>query len=323
MSVKVMSQVIQHYHGAGGEYTLALCLADFANNDGAAIWPAVGTLAHNSRQSARTVQRQLKAMVSCSWLRVVEEGGGAGRATRYRIDPDWLEDPMAWLRQRPGIKSWREPGAGHNPGYLNPESEKGDTGVTVSDPQKGDTGVTLFEEKRVTSETKKGDTAMSPEQLQNHHINKERPIFDQPGCAVPSDGLVDDDRNLADWMFGLVLALHPKHKPPNWRRWCREIRLMRERDAHSPEQIAVLFRWANTHQFWSANILSPGKLREQWDKLVIHRKRENGELRPGAQAAEDDRCIRHTDGRRGRRRVPGIGWLCNDCIDAHERAPHG
>lgn len=308
-----MAQVIQHYHGAGGEYTLAICLADFANNEGSAIWPAVATLAHNSRQSVRTVQRQLKAMVTDGWLWVVEEGGGAGRATRYRIDPGWLEDPLAWLAKRPEIKGWRVPGAGHNPDHLNViDPEKGDTGVTVSDFEKGVTDVTLSQ-KRVTSEAKKGDTAMSPEPPKNHHIKPVRPISEsQTGSAEPSDGLEGSaDLELARWMFDLVLALHPKHKPPSWRRWCREIRLMRERDARTPEQIAVLFRWANGHAFWSANILSPGKLREKWDKLVIQRKRENGDLRPGQQPPADDRCVRCTDGTRGRFKMPGVGWVCS------------
>lgn len=283
-----MSLVIKHYPGVGGEYTLALVLADFANEAGGAIFPAVETLAHNSRQSERTVQRQLRSMEASGWLQCVERSvGGKGRATRYRINPDWIADP----------KHWQPNGDNLTPlGDTKPRH-----GVTVTDPQ------------TVTLTTPNGDTAVSPEPPKNHHKKPIRPISEsQTGSAEPSDGLEGSaDLELARWMFDLVLALHPKHKPPNWRRWCREIRLMRERDARTPEQIAVLFRWANGHAFWSANILSPGKLREKWDKLVIQRKRENGDLRPGQQPPADDRCVRCTDGTRGRFKMPGVGWVCS------------
>ncbi len=282
-----MSMVFKHYQGQGGEYTLALCLADFANDEGESIWPAVETMAHNSRQSVRTVQRQLRAMEDSGWLICVQRSsGGKGRPSRYRISPEWIADP----------KSWKP-----NPGVV--------TGFEAIKPCHGD-GVTDAQTPSFT--TSNHDTAVSPEPPKNHHIKPVRPISEsQTGSAEPSDGLEGSaDLKLAHWMFDLVLGLHPKHKPPNWRRWCREIRLMRERDARSPEQIAVLFRWANAHAFWSANILSPGKLREKWDKLVIQRKRENGDLRPGQQPPADDRCVRCTDGTRGRFKVPGVGWVC-------------
>lgn len=295
MSVSVMSLVIKHYRASGGEYTLALILADFANDAGGAIFPSVETMAHNSRQSERTVQRQLKSMQACGWLELVKHaGGGRGRATQYRINPDWIADPKSW-------------------------AGKGDK-LSPFNPEKGDTGDTLSEPKRVTLTTEKGDTAVSPDPPENHHKKLSRPISENPGCAEPSDGTEGTpDRQLADWMFGLVLKLHPKHKPPNWRRWCREIRLMRERDGRTPEQIAVLFRWANGHKFWSTNILSPGKLREQWDQLVIKRKAEGGGA-ASQQHSDDQRCVRCTDGKPGRRMVPGTGWLCNAHIDELEAA---
>lgn len=296
MSVSVMSLVMQHYPGAGGEYTLALCLADVANNEGESIWRSVATLAHNSRQSVRTVQRQLKAMVGWGWLEVVDEGGGAGKPTHYRIAPDWMASPSTWQKKGDNLSPFPD--------------KKGDSSVTVPDP------------KRVTSEAKKGDTAMSPEQLQNLTSPPLSPQVSNSGCAVPSDGIDAMDLEQAQWMFSRVLALHPNHRPPNWRRWCRELRLLRERDGRSREQIAVLFRWANEHSFWAANILSPGTLRHQWDKLVIQRNREGGQLGVGDYQPADRRCVRCADGTLGTRLVPGIGHLCNHHIDEHEGLTH-
>jgi len=56
-------------------------------------------------------------------------------------------------------------------------------------------------------------------------------------------------------------------RKPNLERWANDVRLMVERDEKSCAQVMRLFRAANAHEFWSANILSPGKLRGKWDTL--------------------------------------------------------
>lgn len=308
MSLQMTSLVMQHYPGEGKLYLLALCLADSANAHGESIFPSVARLAHYSRQSERNVQRQLRLLEDSGWLECTERSsGGRARPSRYRIAPDWVADPVAWAAKK-GLKCPVIEDA--NPDNLS--------GFTEPKPRQN---VVVSEAETPTNRDGNPDTAVSPEQKQQHHIKPVRPISEQPGCAEPSDGLPGSaDRQLAESMFDLVLRLHPNHKPPNWRRWCRELRLLRERDHRTPEQIAVLFRWANGHAFWSANVLSPGKLREKWDQLVIQRKRERGDLAPGAAESQDRRCVRCHDGTHGRRHVPGVGWLCNPHIDEHEGA---
>lgn len=86
-----------------------------------------------------------------------------------------------------------------------------------------------------------------------------------------SKNITDRDTETAGWMFGLVRSLNPKHREPSISSWADDIRLMRERDKRADEEIRSLFEWANKHDFWKTNILSPGTLRRQWDKLVIQR----------------------------------------------------
>lgn len=81
-----------------------------------------------------------------------------------------------------------------------------------------------------------------------------------------------EDYRQAEWIFAAILGMNPKHRKPNLEVWAQDIRLMRERDGHTHREIAVLFRWANTNTFWRQNILSPAKLRAQWDQLVIRRE---------------------------------------------------
>lgn len=288
MSVKVMSLVFEHYPGQGGERCLALALADCANDQGASIWPGIERMARYSRQSERSVQRQLRAMESAGWLECTKPSvGGKGRPNEYRINPAWIADPVNW---RPN----------------------GD----ILSPLRG----AEIPPETVTSATPNGDTAVSPEQLQN--LKTYPPLSPQltsQGCAVPSDltgKTVDPIEKTARWMLGKLRLLNPQHREPNWKRWHREIRLMVERDGRTLHQVRDLFGWANADPFWQVNILSPGKLRKQWDALAIKRNVAAGKA--GAEAA-DYRCIHCNDGTLGKRLIPGVGWLCAAGIEQHER----
>lgn len=51
---------------------------------------------------------------------------------------------------------------------------------------------------------------------------------------------------------------------------------MRMQDKRSHYEICELFKWANEDDFWQNNILSPSKLRKQWDQLTTKRLRSPG-----------------------------------------------
>lgn len=77
-----------------------------------------------------------------------------------------------------------------------------------------------------------------------------------------------EDHELVQWMHELIKTIVPNAKTPNWDSWANEIRLIRERDGRTPDEIKTLFVWANSDSFWRTNILSPDTLRKQWDKLT-------------------------------------------------------
>lgn len=79
----------------------------------------------------------------------------------------------------------------------------------------------------------------------------------------------DDDMAIAKEIFSGVCELNPKHKPPNMEKWADIVRLMRERDGRTHAEIRALWAWVHRDGFWMKNILSPDKLREKWDQLVI------------------------------------------------------
>ena len=58
-------------------------------------------------------------------------------------------------------------------------------------------------------------------------------------------------------------------------KWANTIRLMREVDGRTLQDIGAAFDWANKDSFWSSNILSPEKLRKQYDKLKVKANEAN------------------------------------------------
>src|SRR5690625_1058190 len=82
------------------------------------------------------------------------------------------------------------------------------------------------------------------------------------------------DMRLAELLFEKIQENNPGHKKPNLEKWANDIRLMRERDERTEERIEYLINWTQQHTFWHTNILSPGKLRKQFDKLVLQVKQE-------------------------------------------------
>jgi len=73
-------------------------------------------------------------------------------------------------------------------------------------------------------------------------------------------------------LFDLILENNPNAKKPNLETWANSIRLMRERDKRTEEQIMYVIEWCQKDNFWFKNILSTSKLREQFDRLVLEIK---------------------------------------------------
>lgn len=91
MSVEMSSMVWKRYPNGGGELLLALALADHAHDDGQHIFPGVASLMAKTRQSERTVQNQLRAMIDSGWLIPTNKAtGGAGNKREFRINPLWI-----------------------------------------------------------------------------------------------------------------------------------------------------------------------------------------------------------------------------------------
>ncbi len=78
-----------------------------------------------------------------------------------------------------------------------------------------------------------------------------------------------DDHDCAVWMLSMVRQINPAFKEPNLKTWANDIRKIINIDKRTYQEISDLFMWVNRDDFWSSNILSPAKLRKQWDKIYM------------------------------------------------------
>ncbi|WP_237584668.1 replication protein [Proteus sp. G2665] len=123
---------------------------------------------------------------------------------------------------------------------------------------------------------------------ENSNESSDRPS--QKVLAVKPDAVVSspkgnrwgnaDDLKAAQWIYSQVLIVSPSTKEPNWSTWANDIRLMRQLDGHTHQDICRMFKWANRDSFWCSNVLSPAKLREKWDTLTIQSQQPNRGKRP-------------------------------------------
>ncbi|MEQ5030351.1 replication protein [Morganella morganii] len=90
-----------------------------------------------------------------------------------------------------------------------------------------------------------------------------------------------DDLKAAEWIYGKVQIVCPTAQEPTWHSWANDIRLMRQVDGRTHEEICRLFQWANKDTFWCSNVLCPAKLREKWQTLVIQ-SQQPGRAQRGA-----------------------------------------
>lgn len=88
-----------------------------------------------------------------------------------------------------------------------------------------------------------------------------------------------EDVRVAEWIFSRVRMINPTCKAPDITAWSNTVRLMRQIDNRSHQDICAMYDWASKDSFWHRNILSPDALRKQWDKLTMQRSA------PGVQVA--------------------------------------
>lgn len=85
------------------------------------------------------------------------------------------------------------------------------------------------------------------------------------------------DMNAAKYLFEKIKENNPKQKEPSsFDSWANIVRLMRERDNRTLQEIKDVIDWCQNDSFWKSNILSTAKLRQQFDQLYMKMNESGG-----------------------------------------------
>ena len=89
----------------------------------------------------------------------------------------------------------------------------------------------------------------------------------------------EDPFDLATYLWEYIQENNEKAKPPDLQKWAASIDRLLRIDKRYPGEVAAIISWAQHDDFWMANILSPDKLRKQYDRLYLEAKKAGAELR--------------------------------------------
>lgn len=283
-------------------------LAQFAKEDGR-VFPAINKLADEVGVARTAVKDSLRRLREFFLIEVEEVYRNGSQTTNsyFFLDHELFHDCDSCPRKKNDCGRWRkwreketegrqETDRGRKTDCLG--GRKTDCGPVGKPTTEG----TQFKdsEERISSSGQKNRPDGGVEKKKKYHGT-------------------DEDHNLAHRIFEAILVVNQTVKEPNWNRWANSIRLMREQDKRSHDEIWHVFDWANRDSFWCSNILSPDKLREKYPQLApkagIVRK-----MRPDARkvrvAADDRKC--------GACVWLGSGkWFCRAGDGDHERTVAG
>jgi len=123
------------------------------------------------------------------------------------------------------------------------------------------------------------------EKSNEHGLSNSPSPSPSPSPAPAPIALVEDSTEfrLARLLFRCIQKNKPDFKKPNLQKWAKAVDLMIRIDGRIPKEIEQIIRWAQSDNVpdnngfcWAHNVLSTGKLRKQYDLLVMKMDAANG-----------------------------------------------
>ena len=133
---------------------------------------------------------------------------------------------------------------------------------TAKEPQK--------DRKRTAKEPQK-DTNKNEKNEKNEKNDKEG---EEEISSSQKNKFSDDaiEFQLASELFNLILGNNQNAKQPNLQTWAKGFDSIIRVDKRPIENVRKVMAWSQRDSFWQGNILSPGALRKQFDKLAVQMK---------------------------------------------------
>lgn len=272
MSMELMVQAMKVKVGNPLRKLVLLKLADNASDQGE-CWPSYQHIADQCEISRRSVMNHVAALCESGLMRKETRSGPKGNGSNfYRLTLSGANTSARVVQEihqdgeanSPGAGAGNSPdGATHSPGDSEGDSPRiSHSSEPVKEPENNTCP----------------DASLSDEQL-----TKDAFLNRHPEAVVAHVGKRQwgskEDLTCAQWMWNRIVKLYEKAaetdgelvrpKEPNWAAWSNEIRLMCAIDGRTHKQICEMFSRVQRDPFWCRNVMSPSKLREKWDDLVL------------------------------------------------------
>lgn len=230
-----------------------IALANHARPDGTAAFPSVETISRYTCLSERAIRHHLDALEEAGVIR--------------RCDPRIVAAYIKRVDRRPvGFDLCMDSRIGVQQEHLAEERGASHAGDGV----------------HLTTDRGAGG---APEPLQEPSIEN-RPYnmsdadaSDPMPASTAQSPYLDDARRLCSLLSDLMIE-NGVRRPRVTTDWISEMDRLMRIDQRSPEQVEEAIRWSQSHDFWKANILSPGKLRTKYDTLRLQAQRDAQRSQP-------------------------------------------
>ena len=222
-----------HHSRASGSDKLVLL--GIANHDGdGGAWPSITTLAKYANISERSVQKCVDKLIELNEItRHINKGGNAN--TRGDRRPNRYEILVRCPQECDGTTR-------HGVNRSASRGEPDDTHGVNSDASRGEAGFTLTIHK----------PSLEPS------INTRTYGFEiHAACNLLAD----------------LIEANGSRRPAVNDKWLSDMERLHKIDERSWEQITKAIEWCQADDFWRGNILSPAKLRKQYDQLRLAAQR--------------------------------------------------
>ena len=231
------------------EIMVYLALIRFMNNVTKKCHPSIRTITKFSRISQETVSKSLYQLERKELIFIKRRSGVVNYYTMLE-PPDPIKKILTNSEERE-----RE----------NDVVGKEDT-VVVG---KEDT-VVVGKEDEVQQEIKTTNyTKLKNTNIKNTNNNDTGECFPIPHkIEILKNKIIQEDIELAKLLEGKIRERMPGFKKVDIRSWADDIRKMRIIDGRNPDEILGSILFSQKDDFWQAVILSTGKLRQHFDKLL-------------------------------------------------------
>jgi hypothetical protein len=222
-----------HHSRASGSDKLVLL--GIANHDGdGGAWPSITTLAKYANISERSVQTCIQKLINMGEIVChVNKGGNAD--TRGDRRPNRYEILVRCPEQCDGSTKHR----------VKHDAEPGEAQRTDG----------------VKPTTQRGEAGFT---LTIHEPSLEPSL----NTRVYDNEVIEACNLLAD-----LIADNGSRRPQVTDKWLSDMERLNRIDERSWEQITKAIEWCQADDFWRGNIMSPGKLRKQYDQLRLAAQR--------------------------------------------------